>query len=526
MRYTHDPAPNESTVNRIVRSIASLSAIALLPLCQPSAREASASPAGPPALVSQIPRFGAVGATAGIAGFATQPRGVLVVGGTPAGVAAALAAARHGADVTLVADSPHLGGVLTDAMMDQWDFNLAPGGAPIEGGIFAEMFARLGDAFSPDDAARTFDAMIAAEPRVRVVRDVAPVAVRTVDSPTGRRVASVTVRDARTGRALTLDADVVVDATDAANVAASAGARFDIGRQDTGIDERTQAVTLMFALRGVDWATIVRTYEPIWYGPGGVTERRAWGYSEFAEAYRPLDPMTLVRDLNFGRLRDGSVTVNAVDLCGVNGLSAADRSRAARLARREAVALVAYLRTHLPGFERARIVRYARQLYVRETRHIAGLARLTTTDIWQERVPADAIGLSSYPIDLHAVLPSQPPAFAPVRHVYGIPFGALVPRGLANLVLASPAISATHLASGSARVVPTTVEEGEAGGVAAATAVREGTDIRSIALSATRIEALRATLASGGTILARPGPSVVPRAAPALFAAVRNRHRG
>src|ERR1700734_2317643 len=74
---------------------------------------------------------------------------VLVVGGTPAGVAAALAAARLGDDVTLVAQRPVFGGVLTDATMDQWDLNLAPDGTPIEGGIFNEIHAALGDAFTP-----------------------------------------------------------------------------------------------------------------------------------------------------------------------------------------------------------------------------------------------------------------------------------------------------------------------------------------------------------------------------------------
>jgi NADPH-dependent 2,4-dienoyl-CoA reductase/sulfur reductase-like enzyme len=61
---------------------------------------------------------------------------VLVVGGTPAGVAAAVAAARRGAGVTLVSAAPQLGGILTDAMMDQWDLNVAPGGGAIQGGLF------------------------------------------------------------------------------------------------------------------------------------------------------------------------------------------------------------------------------------------------------------------------------------------------------------------------------------------------------------------------------------------------------
>src|ERR1700679_3619647 len=83
-----------------------------------------------------------------VTGDAAVRTDVLVVGGTPAGVAAALAAARLGENVTLVSQQPVFGGVLTDAAMDQWDLNLAPDGAPIEGGIFAEIHAALGDAFT------------------------------------------------------------------------------------------------------------------------------------------------------------------------------------------------------------------------------------------------------------------------------------------------------------------------------------------------------------------------------------------
>src|SRR5579871_6628300 len=86
--------------------------------------------------------------------LAAAPRtDVLVIGGTPAGVAAALAAARRGDAVTLAVRGSELGGVLTDAQMDQWDLNLAPDGVPVEGGIFSEIYARLGDAFTPGDAA-------------------------------------------------------------------------------------------------------------------------------------------------------------------------------------------------------------------------------------------------------------------------------------------------------------------------------------------------------------------------------------
>jgi hypothetical protein len=77
----------------------------------------------------------------------------------------------------------------------------------------------------------------------------------------------------------------------------------------------------------------------------------------------------------------------------------------------------------------------------------------------------------------------------------------MVPRGIDNLVLASPAISASHLASGSARVIPTTIEEGEAAGVACADADRTGIDIVQLAQNARHVALLRHDLTSDGTIV-------------------------
>jgi hypothetical protein len=378
---------------------------------------------------------------------------ILVVGGTPAGVAAAVAAARAGADVTLVVRRPQLGGILTDGMMDQWDLNVAPDGGTIERGIFAQIHAALGDAFTPQAAAAAFGALIAAEPRIRVITG-ARVTEVSADSAAGlRTVRSVQFRQAN-GATFGIPAQYVIDATDNGDVASLAGARYDLGRQDTGIDERAQAVTLMFSLSGVAWRAVANGYDAARYGPGGATPRRAWGYGKLLAGYRPLSPDVL-----------------------------------------------AYLRERLPGFERAAVDRYADEVYVRETRHFAGVERLTATDVWGGSIPQDTIGLSSYPLDLHPVTPTERLAYAPARHVYGIPFGTLVPRDLTNVILASAAISATHVAAGSARVIPTTIEEGEAAGDAAALAQREGQSFLAVTRDASEVAELRALLLHDGAIL-------------------------
>ncbi len=440
---------------------------------------------------------------AGVA--APPPADLLVVGGTPAGVAAALAAARRGERVTLVSATGDLGGVLTGAMMDQWDLNVAPDGAPVEDGIFEEMYARLGDVFVPETAAGGLARMVAEQPRIAVVLDDVPVAVSTANFAGGASVDGVTFRNARTGVASEFAAPYVIDATDDADVAALAGARYEVGRQDSGIDDRTQAVTLMFTIAGVNWNELAAAYDPAKYGAGGVALRRAWGYANIVKEYRPLDRRVLVRDINLGLMPGGDVSVNAIDVVGIDGLRSSDLALARQISERESPRLVAYLRPRLPGFERAHLDYFAPRVYVRETRHIAGLERLTTSDVWFGKVPGDTIGLSSYPIDLHPVDATDEPAYAPVRHVYGIPFGALVPRGFANLLVAGPAISASHLASGSARVIPTTIEEGEAAGAAAAQAGRAGIDFIAVSRDRNQIAALRRDLLANDVVLALPG---------------------
>ena len=425
---------------------------------------------------------------------------VLVVGGTPAGVAAAVAAAREGASVTLAVRGSMLGGILTDGMMDQWDLNLAPGGGTIQGGIFTEVHARLGDSFTPQAAASTFAALVASEPRITVRTGLLPASAKVVTDGDGRRVRGVAFAGAD-GRRTTILADEVIDATDNGDIAFLAGARFDLGRQDTGRDERTQAVTLMFAIRDVDWAQVAASYDPAHDGPGGATARRAWGYSTLLAGYVPLSNDVLVRDLNLGRESSGGVTVNAIDVLGIDGLRVDDRARARALSEREAPHLIAYLRTRIPGFESASVDRFASALYVRETRHFAGLERLQAGDVWSGRVTSDAIGLSSYPLDLHPSVRDERLAYAPVRHVYGVPLGTLVPQGFLNLVLASPSISASHIAAGSARVIPTTIEEGEAAGIVCALARRDRRPLADYVRDEHAFNVLRERLTARGVVL-------------------------
>jgi hypothetical protein len=124
--------------------------------------------------------------------------------------------------------------------------------------------------------------------------------------------------------------------------------------------------------------------------------------------------------------------------------------------------------------------------------------------VWDRRVPLDTIGLASYPLDTHAVDPTDHPRYAPERRVYGVPLGTLLPAGFTNLGLASRSISATHVAAGSARIIPTTIEEGEALGAACALAQERGTSLVAIDRTPELLATLRGDLRHRRVLLDPP----------------------
>jgi hypothetical protein len=109
--------------------------------------------------------------------------------------------------------------------------------------------------------------------------------------------------------------------------------------------------------------------------------------------------------------------------------------------------------------------------------------------------------VASYPIDVHPYKPDEWNPYAAKRYVYTIPFRALVPRGTANLLMASRSISATYAAAASLRVVPTTMEEGQAAGIAAVVSIQHRVSVPQLAGQPALIYELQAGLHDQGAFL-------------------------
>lgn len=443
---------------------------------------------------------------AGAAAPRTIAVDVLVVGGTPAGIAAAAGAARAGARVHLVARRTKLGGDITWAWLTTFDMNLSPQGIHLTRGIFSDFYKLLGLSFDVDEAVHKLTWAVYRERLVNVTEH-APLIRPILD---GDRVTGAEFDDRGFNRTLTITARVVIDATDDAELAAAAGVPFVTGRAGADGERWMQPATLIFRLRGVDWDAMTaaimasRGGDPVRWGVNG---KAAWGFWEEMRGYRPSQPDAGVLGLNLALQHDGSVLINTLQVFGVDGTSAASLDDGMAKAKRELPHLVGFLRAHVPGMADAQLLDHAPSLYVRETRHVTGLQTLTVEDIIGRRVFPDRIAVASYPIDIHPYRPEWASPYAPVRHVYTIPLRALIPKRIQGLLVPSRSFSATSEAAGSARVIPTTMALGHAAGVAAAVCAKARCTPLGLVRTPALVRRMQHVLLSQGAYL---GPDPLP----------------
>jgi len=428
------------------------------------------------------------------------PVDVLITGGSAAGVAAALAAARQGMIVVLVEARPFLGTVMTGAMLNMVDLSRGNDGKHLIEGIFIEIYKEIGGiTFDPLRVRGLLRAKVESEPRITLLLNTEVVKPLVEES----RLLGAVVKT-REGDLITIRAVVSIDATDDADLAAAAGVPYTYGRASSGVDSRSMPATLMFRVADLDWREVTRN---AWTGrlrsdqPSGAYMGYAWGFNAWLRNYRPENPRLSVHDLNIGKLPDGSVWINALQIHDVDGTSRVSRLDGYDRASREIPRLVAFLRENVPGFVNARLVEVAPELYIRETRHLRGLYTLTANDIRTRTRFWDRIAAASYPVDLHQYKAGERYPYRPVRREYTIPLRSLITANIDGLFVASRAFSATYQAAGSARVIPTTMAMGEAAGIASAVAVQRGVSPHQLAERRDLVSEVQERLVRAGALI-------------------------
>ena len=414
---------------------------------------------------------------------------VLVVGGGNAGCAAALAAARHGARTLLAERYGFLGGTATAAMVGPW-MTFHSGEDRIVGGIAQEIVERLmakgaspGHLHDSSDYVPTitpFDPEVHKALLFEMMRE-AGVTLLLHAYVLSARLEDAHVRGATfatVGGTREYGGGVVIDATADAFVAASAG----VPTQQGDARGRVQPATLMFRLSHVDLGklstyvrahpdqmrTSLKTHERT---PGALTA--VAGLYELWEEARQDGIVDVPRELVsfFISPYPDEVTVNMTRVVDVDPLDPRDLTRAEVEARLQAMQLLEFFRSRVPGFAGARIAATGTQVGIRESRRIVGRYTLTKEDVLHARRFDDAVACSAYPIDIH-----NPSGTGTTTHrlrpgeSYDIPYRCLVPINREQLLVAGRCISTTHEALASTRLTPTVMTLGQAAGTAAALA--------------------------------------------------------
>lgn len=417
---------------------------------------------------------------------------VLVVGGGVAGVAAAVAAARSGAKTMLIEQRPFVGGNATTGLclhnyVTKYNRQVVFGLAQelvdrlirMGGAVGHVPFGGFVSAVTPVDGNlfRIMSTALLAEAGVQILYGVNVVGAQT------RGGAITAVQAALKGGVRAIRAQCIVDASGDGDVAAFAGAQFRKGEAGTG---KMQPVSMLLHFHGVDTRTIAQAFgaEKIAYATrpdhpepfpvyfNGKFSR--WNNQIIAQRTFPNRD----RNVFFNTVWPNQINVNTSALVDVDGTDPIAMSRATVALTEQCARIGEFLERNVPGFKGGYYVPAA-FAGVRETRTIKGLYEISDEDVLAGRKFDDAVGQICFPVDIHRPEDSEA-VFIPIGGdgAFDVPYRALVPESLDNIVVAGRCISATHMAQGATRNMAPCLVSGEAAGVAAAMSVHLGISAR------------------------------------------------
>ena len=421
---------------------------------------------------------------------------VLVVGGGPAGVAAAFAAARLGADTLIVEQFNCLGGVATAGghghicIYSAWgDRTRVVGGVPYEMGMrVAAAGYGVCTTSSVDfevEGMKLVLERMAEECRCRLLYH-----TFFCDSIVEKGKVVGAVIQNKGGRQI-IRAKRIVDCTGDGDVAAAAGCAFAVGDRETGL---CQPVTLMFTIGGVDWSKVKK-----WRTSYNMAE--VWEQAQKNGDMRPFQKV--IMGFWWTPTRPDEVGINFTHINNVDSTRAEDLTRATIEGRKQAFECIPVFRKYVPGMETCYLISTPNTVGIRESRRIAGGYCLTKEDVVGQASFPDSVGYGSFFIDIHNT--KGPGLDAKVWRPaagfkYQIPYRILVPKDVDNLLVAGRCASCDHEALGSIRVMPQCGAMGEGAGTAAALSLQ-----KKIAPRALDAGALQAQLRKQGAIVDEKG---------------------
>ena len=426
---------------------------------------------------------------------------VVVLGGGPAGIAAAVAAASDGRRTLLIERYGFLGGMGTAAGVTNFcglHANVYGEMHRVVRGIASDLLARI-DRLGGLNAPHLVLGKILAQAYDTAAYKIAAddlLESHDVDVLFHALGAGVVMQDERRINALMVEtkagrqavrAGIFIDCSGDGDLAAWAGARYEVGDNAGSM----LYPSMMFRLNGIDPERAGEAWRTI---PALMAKAEAAGTDHFPRKAAIVRPQRSPIEwrVNFTQLarEDGTA---------INGLEPDDLTRGEIDGRRQATAAFDFLRT-VPGFESSYIVDLPPQLGIRETRRVVGFYMLSGDDVLGCASFEDSIGVNGWPMEQHVagdVIFKFPP-IPQSRGFNELPYRMLVPEGIDNLLVAGRCASMTHDGQSAARVSGACFAMGEAAGRAAALALGGNTIPREIA-----VEKLQQQLKEQGAFIGR-----------------------
>jgi ribulose 1,5-bisphosphate synthetase/thiazole synthase len=428
---------------------------------------------------------------------------VLVVGGGPAGLAAALASARAGARTTLVERFGCFGGVITQVGVETISWYRQPGTVDVEGiGIeFEQRAAAIGGTRKSSqfisDPLDTEVFKVVADTLIResgvspLLHCMAVAAVMNVYTIEG------IITESKSGRQAILS-HCVIDATGDADVAHVAGAQYRV----TPVDEM-MGVTVLFSCSGVDkdrFLEYTRQYPTRIGDWGRLWAMRTSGKEDDVPSPYLQEPFDRAREEGiippgmtsiggtWSTVDDEGVAtnLNVVYMLGYDSTDVRRITAGEMDGRQQAMYAIEALRRYVPGFEKARLRNFGMTLGARDSRKIIGRYNMTERDVLNEARFEDSIGIFPEFVDGYGVV-----VLPTTGRYFQVPYGILVPQGVENLLVAGRCVAGDKISHAALRNMMCCAVTGQGAGVAAALSAQTGVPTSEVDIKPVQRELLR-----------------------------------